>query len=92
MDPFQTLTTTSSSSSPSLDDSSLHRSLQLEYATAKSNDHTKQDIVVDFGTGYDGKNGDTRRTISDTKPHSGSNIKELHRVTNRWKYMIFGLV
>jgi hypothetical protein len=88
MDPFQTLTATSSSSSPSLDDSSLQRSLQLDYH--KSNDHAKHDIVVDLGAGYNDTNGG-RRTISETKPHSHPNVSDMHRA-NRWKYTIFGLV
>ena len=90
MDPFQTLTaTSSSSSSPSLDgSSSLQRILQLD--CDKPNDHTKHDIVVDLGVGYNDKN-DNRRTISDNKPHSHSNMSDIH-LANRWKYTIFGLV
>ena len=86
MDPY--LNTTSSSSSPSLDDSSLQRSLQLVHD--KPNDDSKHDIVVDLGAGYNSKSGDSR-TMSKTQPHAQPNIQDM-LCANRWKYTIFGLV
>jgi hypothetical protein len=85
MDQFQTLTTASSSSSPSLDDSSMQRSIQL--VDDKENGNSIHDIVVDFGTRRANSHGGSRAT-GDTKPQT---LAEM-RAANCWKYTIFGLV
>ena len=92
MDQFQTLTAASSSSSPSLDDSSMQRSVRL--VDDKPNDKSMHDIVVDFGTGRTNTNtngGTGSRTTGDIKHQTHTKISDLC-AARCWKYTIFGLV
>lgn len=88
MDQFQTLTAASSSSSPSLDDSIMQRSIRL--VDDKPNGKSMHDIVVDFGTGRTSSNGCSRIT-GDIKHQTHSKISDL-RAAHCWKCTIFGLV
>ena len=93
MDQFQTLTAASSSSSPSLDDSSLQRSLQL--LDHKSNGNSMHDIVVDFSAGHTNLHhggSRTTTTIGGTKPQTHVTKLSDMRAARCWKYIILGLV